>query len=415
MKKLTLILLLPLISCSHAMSVTHSPAYPSDSLQKAASSIIQCISNMDNPKITVAGIRADNSDSNGLTVWLSESLTSALAGNKSLHVLERGRLKELISENARSLDDLFDTENAKELGKLLNADLIINGTLTKKQNSFDLNLRVADCETGKIIPGCGFRETFPNSKTLADLWNRKNGLTIVIYPREAPATVYIDNTPIGAGGNYSNVIFTSSVKPGTRLLKIEAPGYPTYEQSVEIKPLQQQTFSIRLLKPMKVTFWQEDAESGEIIGNHGKIYTGRSYRFCFKTNRNCYIYVFNKGTSGKIFPLIPNEKIKQGNHILAGEETRIPSVGAFPLNDPKGTEKIYVIGSVKPLDNLDKIARILVREQNNQTRSFQRQVKTAGKKNMTKDYGLPTTPAVCESVSLNPNDGVFMELTYSHK
>jgi len=390
---------------------------PSALIQEAGRAIGSCLQDRDNVKIAVTGIRTLDGTANGLTMWLADSLTSGLAQNKDLHVLERGRLQEIVKENRLSFNDLFDQDKAVKVGRFLNANVIINGTLTKMGKYFNLNLRAVECEKGEIVPGSPFKGQMKGSKALLDLWKRKGGLTLSVFPPNAPASIYIDGNPAGATSPGQNVLSFGNVQAAKHRIKVTAPGsgYEPYEQTIEIAPLQLLSLSIRLIKPFKVTFWQEDAHSGEIIGKGGTIYTGRFYRFGFKANRNCYIYVFNHGTSGKIFPLIPNAKLTQTNYILAGEEKKIPTVGGFPIKGETGIEKIFVIGSMKKLENLDEIARGLLTDAVGRGAGFQREVQIVKQKSLTKDYGLPSEPAVSESVSLNPDDGVVMELTYHHK
>lgn len=74
-----------------------------------------------------------------------------------------------------------------------------------------------------------------------------------------------------------------------------------------------------------------------------------------------------------------------------------------------------MIGSVQPIPDLNAIAEDLAKNRSGQSAGLQKEVRKARQRNMTKDYGLPKEPAVSESVSLNPNDGVVMELSYVHK
>jgi TolB-like protein len=141
-------------------------------VSKAALDIGGCLKDRDRLMLAVTGIRTSGGLTNGLTAWLADSLTSELARNRELQVLDRARLKEITNENGLSFNDLFDQSKAKALGKFLSADIMVSGTLTKMGKRFDLNLRVVDCEEGDIIPGCGFRGEMVATPDLLGLWRR---------------------------------------------------------------------------------------------------------------------------------------------------------------------------------------------------------------------------------------------------
>ena len=180
----------------------------------ASKDINSCLQDKGDLKMAVTGIRTLEGGQNGLTLWMAESLTSELAKKKNLHVLERGRLDEIVKENGLSFSDLFDPSKAKRVGKLLSADIMVNGTVTKIGGEFDLNLRVVDCELGNIIQGCGYRGNLKAGKGLMELWNKNRVLTVSIYPQDAEAGLYIDGKPAGATAQSQNVISLTSIEPG---------------------------------------------------------------------------------------------------------------------------------------------------------------------------------------------------------
>jgi hypothetical protein len=384
-------------------------------IHQAADTIGQCLNGRGDATLAVTGIRASDGRINGLTAFLADSLTAQLAMNSNLNVLERARLKEIVKENGLSLDDLFDNSRAVQLGKLLSAHMMLNGTLTKMGRDFHLNLRVVDCETGRIVPGCGFRGSLKGSKDAMELWAQSSGLIVSVYPLDVRAAVYLEERFLGETGPGRNVISTGSVTPGEHTVKVVAPGYPPYRQGVGIEPLQYTSVEVRFTKPLRITFWQEDVATGAIIGNRGRVFSGRHYRFCFRSNRDCFVYVFNRGTSGRLFPLIPNERIRQENRILAETKTCIPEKGGFPIKGRPGTEKLWVLASLSPLPDLAAVAKGLLADPGTAQQGFERRVSRLKQKNLSKDYGLPDGPAISESVSLNPDDGVVMTLTYEHE
>ena len=78
-------------------------------------------------------------------------------------------------------------------------------------------------------------------------------------------------------------------------------------------------------------------------------------------------------------------------------------------------QRLHVIASLSAIKDLSDLARRLLMDDEAANRGFQSKVGSVKEKTLTKDYGSPTSPAVTESVSLNPEDGLVMELTYDHR
>ena len=168
-----LFFLIALIGCSHKDIQPPVPTFEScdELVQKAAEKISQCLKDRAHLKLVVTGIRTAAGGTNGLTKHLEEILTTHLAANSKLSVLERKRLKEVYQEAFLShTDPNYDYKMAVELGKRLSANVMVTSALMKMRNDFDLALRVVDCEKGNILSGCGFLGKFPITPDLSALW-----------------------------------------------------------------------------------------------------------------------------------------------------------------------------------------------------------------------------------------------------
>jgi hypothetical protein len=85
---------------------------------------------------------------------------------------------------------------------------------------------------------------------------------------------------------------------------------------------------------------------GFVPTNH-RFTTGNQIRIHMKTNFNGYVYVINRGTSGRTVVLFPKPAMVQA--LTAGYEYVIPSVGWFKFVPPAGMETLTILLSNKPI------------------------------------------------------------------
>ncbi len=85
-------------------------------------------------------------------VVVQERLTTLLAQNKKITLIERGLMKKVMEELKLQATGAMDEETVKKLGKLLGADAVVTGTLNDlKDERTEVNARIVQAETGKII------------------------------------------------------------------------------------------------------------------------------------------------------------------------------------------------------------------------------------------------------------------------
>ncbi len=81
--------------------------------------------------------------------YFTDHLTQSLAGSDIFKGVERKDLQAILGELELQLSDLVD--NAPEIGKLLEAEMLIAGKLYKKKNFYELFLKLLRVETGEIL------------------------------------------------------------------------------------------------------------------------------------------------------------------------------------------------------------------------------------------------------------------------
>ncbi|MCM2267292.1 MAG: FlgO family outer membrane protein [Elusimicrobiales bacterium] len=85
-------------------------------------------------------------------VVVQERLTTLLAGNKKVVLIERGLMKKVMEELKLQASGAVDEETVKKLGKMLGADAVVTGTLNDLQEgNCEVNARVVETESGKIL------------------------------------------------------------------------------------------------------------------------------------------------------------------------------------------------------------------------------------------------------------------------
>ena len=108
----------------------------------------------DRPSLKVAALEfpyTSGKTSEG-SVIVQERLTTLLAQNKKVTLIERSLLKKVMEELKLQVSGAMDEETVKKLGKMLGADAVVTGTLNDlKDGQTEVNARIVEAETGKIL------------------------------------------------------------------------------------------------------------------------------------------------------------------------------------------------------------------------------------------------------------------------
>ncbi len=74
----------------------------------------------------------------------------------------------------------------------------------------------------------------------------------------------------------------------------------------------------------------------------------------FEANRSGYLYVLSQGSSGRWQSLFPSEEMPDESNIVRARSTvRVPVNHCFQIEDPPGTERLFVVLSRNPEDLYD--------------------------------------------------------------
>ena len=96
-----------------------------------------------------------------------ESLTTAIVNTGQFNVVERNKLNSILKELEIGLTGLTDTKNAKQVGKLLQADVILTGTFADLGDYWNVNMRLINVSTGLVTAAFEEKALFDEIKTEA--------------------------------------------------------------------------------------------------------------------------------------------------------------------------------------------------------------------------------------------------------
>lgn len=112
---------------------------------------------------TVAILYFDNTGGTpelaGLKVGLAQMLITDLSGDTGFEVVERAQLQAILDEQQLKLDRKLDPSTAVKIGKLLGAKKMLMGGYFKLGTSLQIDARLVDVETSKILDAHGVRGT----------------------------------------------------------------------------------------------------------------------------------------------------------------------------------------------------------------------------------------------------------------
>lgn len=86
-----------------------------------------------------------------LAEGFADMLAATLSGQKAIKVVERQRLRDILREQKLSLLGLTDPATAVKVGKLLKADRIFIGGITKPKDIFIINVHAYEIETARLV------------------------------------------------------------------------------------------------------------------------------------------------------------------------------------------------------------------------------------------------------------------------
>jgi TolB-like protein len=124
------------------------------SVAEIGKSISQSMLKEGKKKIAIIEFSDLNDNVNDLGRFLAEELINELLKNKKdkgYEIVERRQLNKVLKQLKLSSSGLLEPKSMKEVGKVLNVDSIVTGSLTDLGNDIKVNARIISVESAKII------------------------------------------------------------------------------------------------------------------------------------------------------------------------------------------------------------------------------------------------------------------------
>ena len=106
----------------------------------------------------------------------------------------------------------------------------------------------------------------------------------------------------------------------------------------------------------RYTLWLVDQTSGkaEVVDPDRNFRKGQCVRVEVESNQSGYLYVLTKQSNDAWKPLFPSAELaNESNVIDPGQKFPVPKKDCFEIDDPPGTESLFVVLSRSPRDFLD--------------------------------------------------------------
>jgi len=100
----------------------------------------------DGSVIAVLSIRNSDGRDSRLGNYLEERLVDLLISNTRVSVVERNQIEQLVQEWGYSLSGMIEDDSMYEIGSMAGADAVLVGSLTRIEQSVQVNLRIIDPE-----------------------------------------------------------------------------------------------------------------------------------------------------------------------------------------------------------------------------------------------------------------------------
>ncbi|MFA5162738.1 MAG: FlgO family outer membrane protein [Elusimicrobiales bacterium] len=133
-----------------AIALLLPAAVHAEPLEKLARKLASGLPKQSKLKLAVLGFPYAGGMSSSGSAIVQERLTTYLAKD-GLEVIERGLLNKLLEENKLEMSGVLDPASTRQLGKVIGADAVVTGTLNDIEKDTEVNARIIEASTGKIL------------------------------------------------------------------------------------------------------------------------------------------------------------------------------------------------------------------------------------------------------------------------
>jgi hypothetical protein len=240
--------------------------------------LIYSVSGQQKEKLRVAIL--DFTNTGGLseqeTVTLGNRLNSMLVKTNAFIVLERGQMDDILDEQGFQQTGCTTTECAVEMGRLLNVQKMISGSIGKLGKTYTIDLSLIDVQTAQIEKSF-FRDFKGEIDGLLDLMQviadqiaaivGGTGQPVVepegkivnleIISEPEGATIFINNKQVG------KTPFASNAKEGLTVnIRLEKANYKPWEKTIKISEDEEIEAELEFTEEYKQTLATIESKEG---------------------------------------------------------------------------------------------------------------------------------------------------------
>jgi curli biogenesis system outer membrane secretion channel CsgG len=146
-----------------------------DPIEKIAKELADGIGAQHKLKVAVVGVSQYGNFVSEGAGFVSERLTTYLVKDRRFPVIERDHIAQILSELHLSETGVLDPASAKQVGKMLGADIIVTGSLIDlEKNQTEFNARALSADTGRILAASRamLKRTWAGPRRLGSLGER---------------------------------------------------------------------------------------------------------------------------------------------------------------------------------------------------------------------------------------------------
>ena len=169
---------------------------------------------------------------------LTDRFRSVLIATQKFTVVERDKINLILEEIGLQMSGVISEETISQAGKLLGVQQIITGSIGRIEDTYTVDLRIVNVETGKVIQSIsentsGSKENLIAllerlAKQLAGLKVRLQTYRIKIFSDPENGSVYVD-------GKYMGIApLVVSLEEGVHEVRIKHEGYREWRGKVKV-------------------------------------------------------------------------------------------------------------------------------------------------------------------------------------
>ena len=163
--------------------------------------------------------------------------------------------------------------------------------------------------------------------------------------------------PVAAAPLVSTVQPVATVQPVTTVQPVNTAQPMASEPSTGERslPIVRASYS-NLPLGLRYTLQKKTSEGPVDVSADTEFHSGDRIRLNVEVNDSGYLYIISKGTSGAWTPLFPSPEIENGdNRVQKGRIYSVPPGHVFTFSGKPGVERLFVIFSRQPVDEIDSL------------------------------------------------------------